>query len=493
MSDHDDLGTEADMEFNSAASSADPAQRAQIKTFCSVTGADADSALHVLEAHNWDMDRSVMFFLEGGASAPRQNQPAPAAPAAPRASFHSAQEPIDLDDEAPVPAQPQPAHATGFAPPSEHELWEMDEDEQNLQRALQASMQPSAADAEAGPASSSPMEEEPEDNESAAFGRMLATHNQNVQHRARPLDDADDSFAGFNRGFLDGGGTGTQRTQVRPLRPPVPLEENDEALQAIGRRLGLPLPPAMPSASTGTASMGPYGPSAPFLPPPVPSANGPAAHPSAAMPDMPSDINMEEARMLEAAMLGIPYEGRIPDFSAQSARPDQPMSPTAVAGRAVRQEQDYAYEQSLQADRDKRMATERVERETREAEEAAARQVAEQQAAANAKEANLKQTLQRKQQALPAGPEAGEEDVVQVAVRMPGGTRFLRRFRFTDQLDSLFDAIDVHTQGQNLPPGSYRCVAQYPRRVFTEGTPGSLRDVGLAQAKQETVLIEPID
>jgi len=67
------------------------------------------------------------------------------------------------------------------------------------------------------------------------------------------------------------------------------------------------------------------------------------------------------------------------------------------------------------------------------------------------------------------------------------------RFRFTDQLDSLFDAIDVHTQGQNLPPGSYRCVAQYPRRVFTEGTPGSLRDVGLAQAKQETVLIEPID
>ncbi len=44
------------------------------------------------------------------------------------------------------------------------------------------------------------------------------------------------------------------------------------------------------------------------------------------------------------------------------------------------------------------MATERVEREKREAEEAAARQVAEQQAAADAKEANLKQTLQRKQQ-----------------------------------------------------------------------------------------------
>lgn len=67
------------------------------------------------------------------------------------------------------------------------------------------------------------------------------------------------------------------------------------------------------------------------------------------------------------------------------------------------------------------------------------------------------------------------------------------RFRCTDQLGSLFDAIDVHTQGQNLPPGTYRIVAQFPRRVFTERTPGSLRDVGLAQAKQETVLIESID
>ena len=56
-------------------------------------------------------------------------------------------------------------------------------------------------------------------------------------------------------------------------------------------------------------------------------------------------------RMLEAAMLGIPYEGRIPDFTSQPARLDQPMSPTAVAGRAVRQEQDYAYEQSLQVSR----------------------------------------------------------------------------------------------------------------------------------------------
>ena len=31
-------------------------------------------------------------------------------------------------------------------------------------------------------------------------------------------------------------------------------------------------------------------------------------------------------------------------------------------------------------------------------------------------------------QALPAEPGAGDEDVVQVAVRMPSGTRFIRRY-----------------------------------------------------------------
>ena len=51
-----------------------------------------------------------------------------------------------------------------------------------------------------------------------------------------------------------------------------------------------------------------------------------------------------------------------------------------------------------QADRDKREAVERAEREKQEAEEAVTRQLAEQHAAASAKEADLKSTLQQKQQ-----------------------------------------------------------------------------------------------
>ena len=43
-----------------------------------------------------------------------------------------------------------------------------------------------------------PVTQDEGDNESgdAAFGRMLASHNQNMQNPSRPLDDADDSFAG---------------------------------------------------------------------------------------------------------------------------------------------------------------------------------------------------------------------------------------------------------------------------------------------------------
>jgi len=34
---------------------------------------------------------------------------------------------------------------------------------------------------------------------------------------------------------------------------------------------------------------------------------------------LPADVNAEEARMLEAVMMGVPYTGHIPDFEAQAA------------------------------------------------------------------------------------------------------------------------------------------------------------------------------
>ena len=120
MSDNpNDRGADANLDWNeTAVFSADPAQRAQIKTFCSVTGADADSALHVLEAHNWDMDRSVMFFLDGGTASSGQSGPsrASAAPSGAAATH----EPINLDAEEPASEGQQ--HPSEAAPPNEHEV-----------------------------------------------------------------------------------------------------------------------------------------------------------------------------------------------------------------------------------------------------------------------------------------------------------------------------------------------------------------------------------
>ena len=112
---------EATWDTSATRSLADPAQGAQVETFCSVTGADADTAVHVLEAHHWDMDRSVMFFLEGGASA----QPsAPALPAV-QPDYQAAQAPIVVDDDSPPVPSRQPAFAASVsesAPPSEQDV-----------------------------------------------------------------------------------------------------------------------------------------------------------------------------------------------------------------------------------------------------------------------------------------------------------------------------------------------------------------------------------
>lgn len=41
-----------------------------ISTFQSITGADEKTAEHVLEAHAWDLNRGVNFFMESANSIP---------------------------------------------------------------------------------------------------------------------------------------------------------------------------------------------------------------------------------------------------------------------------------------------------------------------------------------------------------------------------------------------------------------------------------------
>lgn len=128
---------------------------------------------------------------------------------------------------------------------------------------------------------------------------------------------------------------------------------------------------------------------------------------------LPADIDVEEARMLEAAILGIPYEGEIPPHRLPLGTvPSASLDPAAIEQRLLRQEQDDAYEQSLQADRAK---AEAAAAKQREAQAAAAKQEAD--------AAQLQRLLSNKEAGMPLEPAEGEDGAITVLVRLPGGGR----------------------------------------------------------------------
>jgi hypothetical protein len=90
--------------------------------------------------------------------------------------------------------------------------------------------------------------------------------------------------------------------------------------------------------------------------------------------------------------------------------------------------------------------------------------------------------------ALPDEPAAGEEGVVDVAIKMPDGRRVRRRFFKTHPLQAIFSFL---VSLEHLEAGTFRLAAQYPRRLFenhAEGAP-TLEAAGLTQ-KQEQLFVE---
>ncbi|KAK9817835.1 hypothetical protein WJX72_002895 [[Myrmecia] bisecta] len=420
-----------------------------VGTFVAVTGADPATAEHVLDAHNWDLSNSINWFLETvnpfrGAS----NQ----------------------------------------APATRQEAWEMDREDEALQQALAESMRTAGVGPDEGAGPSIPDFEADE----VDGLRTLANHRQNRYAHDMDIEDDEEEpgYGGMARGFLD---RPAQRPGARPRRTrPTAASAADadglSGLQAVGR--GLLFPPAPHPV--------------PFQPMPDLAAAAPYPHGGDEDLQLPDGINVEEARMLEAAMLGIPYAGRMPDFSpagqaaaAQAAaEANESLSPSVHAGRRIREEQDAAYYQSLRADQEKMQAAEETrrqaelaERQKREEEESAAAAQREAEAEAARKQRRLERQLKSKAQALPGEPPCDHPDALTVMVRMPNGSRISRRFVKDDPLQALFDYVAVEAKGSDIKPGSFNLVTQFPRKVLSEDTGGSLRDAGLLQ-KQEAVLIE---
>jgi hypothetical protein len=203
------------------------------------------------------------------------------------------------------------------------------------------------------------------------------------------------------------------------------------------------------------------------------------------LPEGVTAAEREEARMLEAAMLGVPYEGPVPDAGGAGglgvsgfglgAAP----SAEVAEARLIRSDTDWAYEESLRLDREKEAAR-KAEAEAAEAAAAAA-------AAAAEKEAR-DALVAAANDALPDEPAAGGDDVVDIAVKLPDGRRVRRRFCKSHPLQSVFNFLVSH---EHLAPGTYRLMSQFPRRAFEDHAPGAptLEEAGLTQ-KQEALFVD---
>ncbi|KAL2653947.1 hypothetical protein R1flu_022075 [Riccia fluitans] len=228
----------------------------------------------------------------------------------------------------------------------------------------------------------------------------------------------------------------------------------------------------------------------------------------------------DEAVMLEAALfgglpegsgLGAPYHGRrhtdvfddiagvesgvrVGSYSRRSFQ--QPPSPTVVAQRLLREQQDDEYLASLAADREKELKAIQEAGAQRQREEEAARAAEseerlrrEEDLRQKAEAEELERQLNAKKGKLPMEPALDAEDAVTLVVRLPDGSRRGRRFFKSNKLQNLFDFIDV---GGGVKPGSYRLVRQFPRVAFTDAEhSSSLESLGLT-SKQEVLLLELI-
>lgn len=208
--------------------------------------------------------------------------------------------------------------------------------------------------------------------------------------------------------------------------------------------------------------------------------------------ELPEGIDREEARMLEAAMLGVAY---IPPETTTDYGPSAPAPAHVLDARNIADETNRAYEESLRADREKE-AVARAEQLAKEMiEKDKAEEQARVEAERDAEERARMKLAEEAAEAVPDEPEASAEGVVNIAFKMPDGSRVMRRFLSSDNAKSLFSFIDgyekLHADGARLSvePGSYRLVAQHPRRVVENTQSGTIADAGLTH-KQEALMID---
>ncbi|VFQ78772.1 unnamed protein product [Cuscuta campestris] len=322
-------------------------------------------------------------------------------------------------------------------------------------------------------------------------------HAVSLSLKAAELENAKEELEG--KGTSDHGKSASSSRRL--VRGSSSIDDDDtddkEAQPLVGRR----------SKRTSSSSFGTYR--------NEDNAANPVSSPRHGIPEVPdsgtdyhtdewggiSSEEHDEAVMLEAAMFGGIPEGsgyRLPHvahhlmqdgsdrymgpFNWQTPRPP---SPTLVAQRLLREQQDDEYLAALQADKEKELKAKQeaeasLVEERRKEEESLKKLEAEKE---------TERQLAAKESSLPQEPSSDDENAVNLVVRIPDGSRRGRRFLKSDKLQCLFDFIDV---GRVVKPGTYRLVRPYPRRAYsTEEASLTLSELGLT-SKQEALYLELI-
>ena len=173
-----------------------------------------------------------------------------------------------------------------------------------------------------------------------------------------------------------------------------------------------------------------------------------------------------------------------PLAAARAARAENELA------RSLRDEQDAAFRESLEADARREAAAAAAAEEASRLAEAEARAAAEKAAAEaaaaealRAREALVARRRLEKSQSMKTEPAADAAGVCKVAVKLPGGARRERRFLETDTLRDVFDFVDALDGDDAAAVGvKYSLVSNFPRRVFgrERDAATTLGDGGLA-------------
>ncbi|KFB45624.1 hypothetical protein ZHAS_00013616 [Anopheles sinensis] len=139
--------------------------------------------------------------------------------------------------------------------------------------------------------------------------------------------------------------------------------------------------------------------------------------------------------------------------------------------QTLRQQQDEAYQRSLQADQEKQR---RKQQEREEAMRIQAAIEAEQLAEQQRKEDIERLKLELAEQ-VPSEPEAGAPDTISIVFKLPSGLRLERRFHNTNTMNDIYNFIFCHPDA----PDSFEVTTNFPKRVLqcTARAPGA--DPGL--------------